>query len=381
MACVVSGHASSRSPSPPVVARRPQYPAPDKRRPCVRARSQASLLTPTSSPRSRAFSPPPRRLNSHDDLEATPAAAAACILYGAPAKAALMLRRSSSRGPACLSRSPSEPSTRAPSTSRSPGGADAGLLLQESFGRSPSKGANSFSVAFEAFCGGARQRMDIAGFVAICKHAFLIGKHFTVADAEAVFTDVAVQGKGVTAVGGTPISLEQFERSLGLVAKRKAISEDAIRRAVTNAQLPIAGVRPVDEPPRRQASREAYTPEKAVSSQEKGRTTAPKVPTIDVFFRALSADANRRAASKAASPKAAEQEPRQMRQRSLSEGAIRRSAPAAPEAPSTPNSAPASPTDAGQAASGEERLRKALDARLLRALSKHGVGAGVTAVQ
>lgn len=48
---VRNGTPSSRTPSPPVLAQRPRLPAPDKRRPCVRARSQTSLSRlPSSTP-------------------------------------------------------------------------------------------------------------------------------------------------------------------------------------------------------------------------------------------------------------------------------------------------------------------------------------------
>lgn len=59
MLAVRNGTPSSRTPSPPIIAQRPRQPAPQKRRPCVRARSQTSLTrtqntSPTGSRRTRS---------------------------------------------------------------------------------------------------------------------------------------------------------------------------------------------------------------------------------------------------------------------------------------------------------------------------------------
>lgn len=49
-----NGTPSSRTPSPPVIAQRPRQPAPEKRRPIIRARSQTSLTGTRGSPSNSA---------------------------------------------------------------------------------------------------------------------------------------------------------------------------------------------------------------------------------------------------------------------------------------------------------------------------------------
>mmetsp|Transcript_36891 Transcript_36891/g.77424 ORF Transcript_36891/g.77424 Transcript_36891/m.77424 type:complete len:375 (-) Transcript_36891:82-1206(-) len=90
-----------------------------------------------------------------------------------------------------------------------------------------------FAETFAAFCGAGRasghgsRGMEAVGFRQLCKHCFLLDEHFTLADADLVFSQVAPEGQHGC------IDLQHFDVALGLIAARKGLEVETLRRAVT----------------------------------------------------------------------------------------------------------------------------------------------------
>eukprot|EP00439_Symbiodinium_sp_Y106_P035281 s1351_g4.t1 len=88
-----------------------------------------------------------------------------------------------------------------------------------------------FAETFHAFCG-TIPGLTAAGFIKLCKHCFLLDEHFTVADADAIFWQV-IECDPLEASFG--MGLAQFEEALTLIARKKHLAADALRRAVALA--------------------------------------------------------------------------------------------------------------------------------------------------
>lgn len=91
-----------------------------------------------------------------------------------------------------------------------------------------------FAETFHAFCG-TIPGLTAAGFIKLCKHCFLLDEHFTAAEADEIFWQV-IESDPLEASFG--MGLAQFEEALALIARKKHLAADALRRAVALAGGP-----------------------------------------------------------------------------------------------------------------------------------------------
>lgn len=78
--------------------------------------------------------------------------------------------------------------------------------------------------------------MNRETFVMLCEQCFLTDEQFTASDVDAIFTQVAPEGK-------QPIELRQFEVAMQLIAKTKDFRVDTICQAVMHHARPA--LRPI----------------------------------------------------------------------------------------------------------------------------------------
>lgn len=77
--------------------------------------------------------------------------------------------------------------------------------------------------AFMKFCGGPH--MSCKNFEKLCRHCLLINSKFSATDASSVFLNLLPENQ-------RRLDLQHFEAALKLIAERKCVPEDTVRRAV-----------------------------------------------------------------------------------------------------------------------------------------------------
>lgn len=105
---------------------------------------------------------------------------------------------------------------------------------------------SKFAETFYAFCG-SQFDMNLETFTRLCESCFLLDEQFTSSDVDAIFAQVASEGRQF-------IELPQFEVAMQLVAKIKDFHVDTICQAVMHLAGPTlrptcAVVNSVEEAP------------------------------------------------------------------------------------------------------------------------------------
>jgi len=90
---------------------------------------------------------------------------------------------------------------------------------------------SGLQLTFYKFCGPAATEMDGKSFTKLCKDCKLLGKQFTAADADVIFSKVIVPGQ-------RRIGFEQFERTLELVAEKTGADLEELREDIAAAHGP-----------------------------------------------------------------------------------------------------------------------------------------------
>jgi len=129
---------------------------------------------------------------------------------------------------------------------------------------------------FKAFCR-ASSGMDSKTFAKLCKDSGLLDRKFTVEESDIIFAKTVQRGQ-------RRINLLQFEAALWLVADKKEVSADLVRKAVRGAGSPLLIATKADAV-RQYDSRRPHTPSRRsqIEVQAPLRTPTPSRS----FFRAI----------------------------------------------------------------------------------------------